>query len=197
MINSMRSCLLVFLWMLSCRAVCAQDPTNDTVIPEALAAKLAMMIYSPDHCDFRLPFEEAFTVEDLSTLPAHRLFIERLAYDALNRQHSIWAARLAARLHITNCIDLLRPRILDPQEPYGWEGPDYSNPESFLQDRQFMYATTYVEAIQELSGQTLRQTLALTAQEWDRLQALASNPASPFHHWATWLLRKLAQEGQP
>jgi hypothetical protein len=74
---------------------------------------------------------------------------------------------------------------------YGWEGPDYTDPESYLMDDQYPYSTEYVDAIESLTGKPISLSLALAPREVEDIRMWTERPESEYYHWAVWMRRKI------
>jgi len=116
---------------------------------------------------------------------------------ALERQDSVWGAKLAADLGLVSLLPLLRDRFFEPKHCYGWEGPDYSKIESYLSDCQFQYSMAYLEAIEKMAGKPIHKAVAPTKDEMIGIANLTANKDSEFYHWALWIQKKLRIKKEP
>jgi len=128
---------------------------------------------------------------------AEELVLQELA----NGKHHY--AYLAAHFKMKKALPLLRKNLLEDRYFYGWEGPDYSKGESYLEDQQYPHHLAYIKAIEEFTGRPLAKAVALTPAERAALEAEAAGarPGTPEAYGkfcARWLLMKLApQEKSP
>ena len=131
--------------------------------------------------DFLLtPLHEVFSLEQLAWMLVHR---EHLS-DAINARildHSTLAIQIAVYLRLETAISVLREKVLTLRDTYGWEGPDYSQPDPWMWETQYPYHRIYIWAIQGIAGAPLHAVIKLTDAERDFLQqkaALARTPES-------------------
>lgn len=104
---------------------------------------------------------------------------------------------LAAFLKYESAIPKIKSRLLVCHEFYGWEGPDYSKIESYLNDDyQYCYQMAYISAIEYISSKPISEAIILSNQEYNALKGKASKcvdvNADEFmtHCSARWLLKK-------
>ena len=170
---------------------------NDGDSVSTTFAKTAEYVYSPD---FLGPdVEERFSRDELRTLEHHLPALSSMIEAALGLHDSVGGAKMAAYFSLsnTNILRLIRFRILESRNVYGWEGPDYSDPENYLTDDQYPYSIEYLQAMESLAGQPIWQALTLQPRELQMIQGFASNETSEFHHWALWMQRKLKMKERP
>lgn len=108
---------------------------------------------------------------------------------------------LAAFLKYESAIPKITSRLLACHEFYGWEGPDYSKIESYLNDDyQYCYQMAYISAIEYIRSKPIREAIILSNQEYDALKENASKCveviADEFMTYcaARWLLKKMDLE---
>ena len=165
-----------------------QDPAAATF------AKAAIRVFSGDWIDYDIPVTEAFSGQDLEILRRNLPSLITMVEDALGTG-SVWGAKLAGHFKVSKVVPLLRHHLLTPQRTYGWEGPDYSKPESYLLDEQYQYSMAYLQAIEDISGKPIHQAVNLTPSEIEVLDTHARNSESEYCHWAIWLKNKLHLRG--
>ena len=154
-------------------------------------AMTAIRVFDRDHADFDIRIEEAFSTRELVILGENREAFVSMIECALGWQDSVWGARLAGEFRVERVLWLVRNHFLTPRRCYGWEGPDYSELESFLTDNQYQYSITYLEAIEAITGKPIAEAIVLTVAESERIEKHATNEKSAFHHWGLWIQRKL------
>jgi len=141
-------------------------------------------------------FKEFFTRDDLQKLARFSGEIEPLVLASL-REGSIKATLVAAYLRYRSALPILRKNLLKLREPYSWEGPDYRLEEDYISDDQYPYNSTYIEAIEAISGMPLRKVVHLTPGERLMLKKRAKrakpNSADQKSHCAKWLLAKFPE----
>ncbi len=182
------------LLLLLCGCVGSRSPMEKRSGEENVAqvfAMTAIRVFDRDHADFDVPMEEVFSTHDLAILGENRDALVSMIEFALGRQDSVWGARLAGHFRVEKVLRLVRHHFLTPRRCYGWEGPDYSQLESFLADNQYQYSITYLEAIEAITGKPIADAIVLTPAESTRIEKHATNEKSVFYHWALWIQRKL------
>jgi len=157
----------------------------------ATFSKAAVLVFDIDHIDYDKPIDEALSPEDLVVLERHLDALVPMMRSALNRQDSVWAAKLAGHFKPRSLLPLLRSHLLVPRRCYGWEGPDYSKLESYLMDSQFQYSTAYLQAIEQITGESVCDAVVVSPDELALIQRHAANESSKHYHWALWIQRKL------
>lgn len=157
--------------------------------------KAASYVYSQDFAVY--PVEKWFTREELRVLRQHLPATESMVTEALGLQDSVGGARLALYFGITNAVPLLRSHLLNPRPCYGWEGPDYSDPENYLTDNQYPYSIEYLDAMESLTGKPMSETMNLRSHEAEGIRAWTKDPGSEFYNWAIWMQRKLGMTMKP
>ncbi len=178
------------LLLLLCGCVASHGPTEKDNVAQVFATT-AIRVFDVDHADFDVPIEEAFSTHDLAVLGDNREALVSMIESALGWQDSVWGARLAGHFRVEKVLWLVRYHFLTPRRCYGWEGPDYSQLESFLTDNQYQYSITYVQAIEAITGKPIAGAIVLTPAESTRIEKHATNEKSVFYHWALWIQRKL------
>jgi len=182
------------LFLLLCGCVASHDPMEKRSGQDNVAdvfATAAIRVFDTDHADFDVPIEKVFSTQDLAILGENRDALVSMIEFALGRQDSVWGARLAGDFRVEKVLWLVRNHFLTPRRCYGWEGPDYSQLESFLTDNQYQYSITYLEAIEAITGKPIADAIVLTPTESTRIENHATNEKSVFYHWALWIQRKL------
>lgn len=161
-------------------------------------SKCALKVFSIDWIGYDEALTNEFSSAELAVLQNNRSNVAAMVQLALEqRQDSVWGAKLAADLGLVSLLPLLHDRFLEPKHCYGWEGPDYSNIESYLSDCQFQYSMAYLEAIEKITGKPIHQVVAPTKDEMIGIANLAANKDSDFYHWALWIQRKLRIKKEP
>ncbi len=210
----MKKTAMCALLLLLCGCVASQGPMEKDNVAHVFATT-AIRVFDADHADFDVPIEEAFSTHELAILGENRdalvsmiesalgrqdvMLLDEIGSGdavsmlqfALSRQDSVWGARLAGHFRVEKVLRLVRHHFLTPRRCYGWEGPDYSQLESFLTDNQYQYSITYLEAIEAITGKPIADAIVLTPAESARIEKHATNEKSAFHHWALWIQRKL------
>ena len=187
--------LLVVLALSGC--VAPRSPTGEQQNGDLVAAsvsKAALCIFDTDFIDYDVPVGTAFSETEIAVLRGRLCYVVPMIERALGREDSVWGAKLAAHFGIKELLPLLRSHFFTPKRCYGWEGPDYSNPESYLLDEQYMYSLTYLEAIQKIAGKSINEAMRPDAQESALIVRHARDERSEFHHGAIWMMRKLKIE---
>jgi hypothetical protein len=190
----MKKTAMCALLLLLCGCVASHGPMEKRSGQENVAhvfATTAIRVFDVDHADFNIPIEEAFSTHDLAILGENRDALVSMIESALGWQDSVWGARLAGHFRVEKVLWLVRYHFLTPRRCYGWEGPDYSQLESFLTDNQYQYSITYLEAIEAITGKPIADAIVLTPAESTRIEKHAKNEKSVFYHWALWIQRKL------
>jgi len=178
------------LLLLLCGCVASHGPMEKDNVAHVFATA-AIRVFDDDHADFDVPIEEVFSTHDLAILGENRDALVSMIESALGWQDSVWGARLAGHFRVEKVLWLVRNHFLTPRRCYGWEGPDYSQLESFLTDNQYQYSITYLEAIEAITGKPIADAIVLTPDESARIEKHATNEKSVFYHWALWIQRKL------
>ena len=172
---------------------------NRTDDPNAPAAfrKTAQRVYDLAWDPYEERVSDAFTPAELDTLSRHLPSLQSMIETGLGLHDSVWGAKLAGHFRLDKTLPLLRSRFLTPRRCYGWEGPDYSKPESYLMDGQYQYSITYLEAIEAITGKTITTAINLTQAESEEIEKYAGDGSSQFHHWALWMQKKLEMKERP
>lgn len=174
---------------------CISEPVASTANQEhrvaSVVSKCAMEIFEGSYDDWQARVTDRFSAEELAILSTETQAVSVMIDFQLGRGHSIWGEKLAGHFRMTNMLPHLRSCLFIPQRCYGWEGPDYSKLESYLQDDQYLYGTVCVAAIEDIVGTPLHDAIHPTQEELDSLTRYATNPQSEFFHWALWMQRKL------
>ena len=166
-----------------------QDPAAATF------AKAAILVFSGDWIYYDVPVTKMFSGQDLEILRRNLPSLITMVEAALGTGNSVGGAKLAGHFKASKVIPLLRQHLLMPQRTYGWEGPDYSKPESYLFDEQYQYSMAYLQAIEDISGKPIHQAVNLIPAEIEGLDKYARNSESEYCHWAIWLKNKLHLRG--
>ena len=177
------------LLLLLCGCVASHGPMEKDNVAHVFATT-ATRVFDADHADFDLPIEEAFSTHELAILGENREALVSMIESALGWD-SVWGARLAGHFRVEKVLWLVRYHFLKPRRCYGWEGPDYSQLESFLTDNQYQYSITYLEAIEAITGKSIADAIVLTPAESTQIEKHATNEKSVFYHWGLWIQRKL------
>ena len=177
--------ILLFLLLSVAPALAGDEPA---LVAEAFSKAAAYIYYSSFEVE---PVERAFSPKELKILDEHLEPLNRMIRDALGRQHSVGGAALTAYFGIEANLDLLRWQLLNPGRTYGWEGPDYSLEESYLDDGQYVYHSQYLKAIETLTGKPVAETIHLDEREREEILRLTRIPDAESHYWAIWISRKL------
>lgn len=113
------------------------------------------------------------------------------------QENPCWAliakqGRLRVAMPILKLL-LLRDIFNGSSAPYGWEGWDYSDRESFLDDLQYPYQNFVLSVIQDLSAQPKDLLIEFEAQQIQMLQHLGESCSIEQSSGCTalWLLRKM------
>lgn len=186
----MKKTVMCALLLLLCGCVASHGPMEKDNVAHVFATT-AIRVFDVAHADFDVPIEEVFSTHDLAILGENRDALVSMIEFALGWQDSVWGARLAGHFRIEKVLWLVRHHFLTPRRCYGWEGPDYSQLESFLTDNQYQYSITYLEAIEAITGKPIADAIVLTPAESARIEKHATNEKSVFYHWALWIQRKL------
>ena len=189
----MKKTAMCSLLLLLCGCVASHGPMEKRSGEENVAhvfATTAIRVFDTDHADYDVPIEKVFSTQDLAILGENRDALVLMIESAL-RQDSVWGARLAGHFRVEKVLWLIRYHFLTPRRCYGWEGPDYSQLESFLTDNQYQYSITYLEAIEAITGKPIAEAIVLTPAESTRIENYATNEKSRFYHWGLWIQRKL------
>ncbi len=152
-------------------------------------AKAARLIQYSDWIGYEEKLEDVLADPELTVLQQYRPQLEELIEFGLWLGPSIYGAKLAARFRFESAYAPLREKILQPKDPYLWEGseePDYD------EDHQFQYQTAYIEAMVELKQTSLSDALRLTPAEHDLIVGLMNSPDDQ-KYWARWMLKKLGE----
>lgn len=192
-------------WVWLCFALtcgCAAPPQADQAAARdadrvaEVMAKAAIYIFNTDFAVDTV--EREFTEAELAVMAAHLGPVVQMIERALGVQQSVGGAMLAGHFELEAMLRLLRGHFLTPSRAYGWEGPDYSDPESWLLDEQYVYDIHYLEAIERITGKPIHEAIELTDAERRRIDELASVEGQPGHiknpranPWAVWMQRKL------
>ncbi len=192
---------IVFASVLLCVAGCTsldlQQQTRDTDTVAAVFTKTAAYVHSQDFVGFDGPLTNDFSAKDLRILRNHRSSLESMIHGALGVQDSVWGAKLAGHFGINKVLPSLRHHFLIPRHCYGWEGPDYSEMESYLTDDQFVYSIAYLEAIETLAGKPVSEAIVLAPHEIEAIRKYQRLPKSEYFHWSLWMQRKLEMKERP
>ena len=154
-------------------------------------AKAATHIFDTDHIDYDVAVGKVFSQDELLALRRQLDHVVPMIQTALGRQDSVWGAKLAGHFQVKEVLPLLHSHFFTPRRCYTWEGPDYSNPESYLTDNQYQYTVVYLAAIQMITGKPIHEAVSPDPSESSAIAKHASNEKSEFHHWALWMKRKL------
>lgn len=166
-------------------------PDNGVAVAHTMA-KVAMYVFNADFVADGVA--EHFTADELQIVAVHLGPVAKMTSRALETQSSVGGAKLAAHFRIGRLLPQLRDRLLESGMPYGWEGSDYSNPEAYLDDSQFVYHLHYVEAIATITNRPIHEAVELADDERQRINRLAAadvKPGQNVNTWARWMQRKL------
>lgn len=127
--------------------------------PEATAGTVYVReTFSPDQ--LRVMHREVDTLED------------EVNRRLLDGDHS--AAWIAAYFRIESSLPYLRNGLLAERSFYGWEGPDYTQEQAWLQDQQYPRQMGYITAIEAITGKPIDQAIVLDKTERENLIKEAS-----------------------
>jgi len=106
---------------------------------------------------------------------------------------------LATFLKYSSAVAIIKNKLLNCDKFYGWEGPDYTKKESYMEDAQYCYQLAYIAAIEYITKKPIKQAIALTNQELNTLIEKSKKckqeniDNEKFIEWcaAYWLLEKL------
>ncbi|NTU58659.1 MAG: hypothetical protein HGB00_07040 [Chlorobiaceae bacterium] len=112
---------------------------------------------------------------------------------------------LSAFLGYESAVPAIKKKLLDCKSLYGWEGPDYSQLETYLVDAQYPYQMACINAIEYITKKPLGLAITLTCEELDDLEGRAKKcteeniDRADFADYcsAYWLLGKLKTERPP
>lgn len=176
----------VGLWLVS--PLCSGSAVAETDVATAIA-KAATFIYSTDFIHDRV--EETFSEDELRVLGENPDALNSMIRHALGMQHSVGGAMMMAYFELDQNVDYLRYRVLEPGRTYGWEGTYTNDEERFYSDRQYVFHSVYVRALEDVTGLPLQEAVELTATEQERIDELVLSPGHESQHWAIWISRKL------
>ena len=179
------------LGMAGCSSLVLSRGSRDVDTVATVFTKTAAYVYSQDFIGYDEPLSDAFSQSDLRVLRNQRSSLEAMVESALGLGNSVWGAKFAGEFGITTLLPLLRTHFMVPERCYGWEGPDYSQLESYLTDDQFCYSVAYLNAIEAITGESVDKVIHLTPPEAEQLAKYTGNPNSEFFHWSLWIQRKL------
>ena len=128
-----------------------------------------------------LPLHDVFSLEQLAWLQVHRHQLSE-AINVEVRGGSTLAIQMAVYLRLQTVLPVLRERVLKLRSNYGWEGPDYSTEEAYMNAGQYPYHLIYIWAIQGIAQAPVAEVVRLTAAERDALKAKAAG-ARPYKSW--------------
>ncbi len=80
---------------------------------------------------------------------------------------------LAAYLRYESAIPKIKELLLKCDKFYGWEGPDYSKTDSYLEDGQYCDQMAYITAIEYISKKNISKAVKLTTAEYNYLKSRA------------------------
>ena len=166
------------------------------VIRIALIFSVVLTIGCQGHQEMPLRPDIAKVMDDATAdfllMPLHDVFsLEQLAWMLLHREHlsavinahirggSTLAIQIAVYLRVETAIAPLRERLLILRDTYGWEGPDYSQPEPWMWGNQYPYHQIYIWAIQGIAGAPLHAVVKLTDAERAFLEQKAALAITP------------------
>jgi hypothetical protein len=130
----------------------------------------------------------------------HREKFEKIIVDKLD-QDTQWLF-LASYLNYSSATPKLKEMLLVNRNFYRWEGPDYTDIESFLYDLQFFNQMNYIIAIEHISGMPFDKAIQLKNTELEELKNQAKKCSKiniglaelDKFCYCKWLLRKLHKE---
>lgn len=185
-----RTCesMIFLLFLLTAFIGCGKERDVADAVSSA-----AIEIYSTDHVFYDSKLEGVFSVNEISILRENSESLLPMILDALDKGDSVLGAKFAADFNLTGAIGALKSRIAQPYRCYGWEGPDYTNEENFIQDFQFMHSISYIAAYEKLTKNSIGKSLNLDKDQLRQIQLLSKNKDSEYHYWALWMLRKLSK----
>ena len=179
------------LLLTGCATTSTSARQQDRAMVAATFSKAATLIFLHDFA-IDEPVTREFSASELTMLREQLQYLVPMIDQGLDCSGNVWAAKLAGHFKMQNTLPALRAQLLEPRACYGWEGPDYSVPESYLADMQYPYSIEYLRAIEQITGKPVGKTVILSTEERKTIDQLTENPDSEYHHWAIWLQRKLA-----
>jgi len=72
---------------------------------------------------------------------------------------------LATYFQYKELVPVLKKKIVKCDKFYGWEGPDYSKVETFLNEAMYPHQNAYIEAIKYITQKTVKEALNLNEKE--------------------------------
>lgn len=113
--------------------------------------------------------DDVFTAQELDWFENNNSTVENLITKYIDNG-STSAALLAGYLKLDSAIKPLRRKLLMLRGPYGWEGPNYSKEEAWLDSSQYPYHNIYIDAIEQITQKPIHDSIKLTPIEYNELQ---------------------------
>ena len=165
---------LITLVGLTAVSGCASQPAAAAPglsVSSILDGENAAVLREPDGTTFA-DVRAAFTPAELRFLHEHIGEVEQYV-NARLQTGTLEAAWLAGYFRIESSLPLLRENLLTDRYFYGWEGPDPDQESSYLLDEQYTHHHVYIAAIEAITGRPLKESVALTPAEIEKLKAEA------------------------
>lgn len=175
-----------------CATTAPTSDDHDVEFAVATVAKAAQYIQSTDWIGYSEELETAFTENELEFLELHKDAISPLIASQLSGDHSVYGAKLTGRFKLVELLRYLRFRLIDPKSPYGWEGTDSNDVNQMASGHQFQHHSAYVEAIKEMTGAPLAESL--TPEDIEKINQFKDDEDNLYYHWSIWLLRELGDD---
>ena len=192
--------VLAMVAVAGCASRSVDRPAGPSVAALLEDEKFASLA-GPETNDFATA-RSLFTAAEIQFLHEHIGDVAQYVNERL-RAGSVGAAWIAGYFRIESSLPLLRRSLLTDRYFYGWEGPDYDDERSYLDDSQYTHHLAYIAAIEAITGKSLRESIALTPSETEKLKAeatvdFARRDVDPDKVQrglcARWLLSKLAPQ---
>ena len=154
--------ILLLLIIVGCSG--HKQPEVDYVV-EVLDLALKLSYY-----DFAIgPVDEHFSPKELNWFENNKNAAENIITKYVDRG-STSAILLAGYLRLNSALKPLRRQLLKLRSTYGWEGPDYSKEEAWLNSGQYPYHEIYIDAIERITQKPIHESIKLTPYEYNSLQ---------------------------
>lgn len=154
-----------------------------------LVARAAIYIYDQDFIQDSPGY--TFTEVELEYLESRKDLLLEMIQQALMNGPSVGGADFVGHFRLYDAASRLRARFFEPGIAYGWEGPDYSDPEAILGDNQYVFHHRYYNALHALYGDDLIAELGVTDAEMETIVNLSLQPDGAHYNWARWVRKKL------
>jgi hypothetical protein len=120
--------------------------------------------------DNKFPFQ--ISKDKIKILDEYRDKLRPFIMKNINENDS-WVY-LATYFKYKELVPILKEKIVKCDKFYGWEGPDYSKIETYLNDAMYPHQSAYIEAIKYITKKSIEDSLSLSETELSEIKKKAA-----------------------